>query len=208
MVVIAAVVMGEPLVGELEMSLPPWVVPILAEVELAKVGVKLTVAPKSGLVDDALIEAVAANTTFTVVVAVFVGLSCDVAVTVTLPAVAGAVHVLVLHAPALDDQLMLFVTPPVAVVVNIVVLFTVFVGAEGVMAFTTTVCGVTVTELSTFVPAALVARSQKIVGAVKAAVVTCVPLVGELEMSLAPGDVPTSADAALLNVGVRLTVAP
>ena len=145
----AAVAIAVPLVGELEISLPPCVVPTDAENALLNVGVRLTVAPNSGLLEDAVMEEVVASTTFTVVVAVFAELSWDVAVMVTLPVVLGAVHVLAFHVPALADQLMLFVTPPVAVVVNVVVLFTVFVGAAGVMGFTTTVCGVTVTELST-----------------------------------------------------------
>jgi len=41
-----------------------------------------------------------------------------------------------------------------------------------------------------------------------AAVGIAVPLVGELEMSLPPCVVPTDAETALLNVGVRLIVAP
>jgi hypothetical protein len=149
-------------VGELEMSLPPCEVPTEAETALAKVGVKLTVAPYSGEVVEALMDDVAAKTTVTTVVADFVPSSFDVAVMVTLPAVAGAVHVpvLALITPPLAVQLIPLVTPPMAVVVNVVALFTVRVGDAGLIAFTTTVCGVTVTELSTKSPAALVARSQ------------------------------------------------
>jgi hypothetical protein len=101
-------------------------------------------------VEDAASEAVAASTTVADVVADLVLSSTDVAVMVTLPAVAGAVHapVAAFIVPALADHVMLLVTPPVAVVVKVVALLTVFVGAAGLMAFTTTVCGVTVTELS------------------------------------------------------------
>jgi hypothetical protein len=149
--VIGAVVIPVPLVGELEISLPPCVVPTEAEVEPAKLGIRLTVAPKSGVVDEAVIEEVADETKFTVVIAVLLVSSVEVAVIVTLPAALGAVQVPVLEfiVPALADQLSPFVTPPLAVVVKIVVLFTVFVGAAGAIALTTTICGVTVTELST-----------------------------------------------------------
>ena len=41
----AAVGIAVPVVGEPEMSLPPCVVPTDAETALAKVGVRLTVAP-------------------------------------------------------------------------------------------------------------------------------------------------------------------
>ena len=201
---------GVPLVGELEISLPPCVVPTEAEVALAKLGVRFTVAPYNGLVEDALIEEVVARTTFTVVLAVFVASSCDVAVMVTLPAVPGAVHVpvLALIVPALADHVMPLVAPPVAVILKVVELFTVRVGTAGVMAPTVTVCGATVTELSAKSPAALVARSQKVLVIVIAAVVMAVPLVGEAEMSFPPCAVPTDAVVALEKVGVRLTVAP
>jgi hypothetical protein len=149
-VLIAVVVICVPLVGEFETSFPPCVVPTEAETAFAKVGVRLTVAPRKGVVEEAEIEEVLARTTLTLVVAVFAGLSCDVAVMVTLPAVAGAVQapVLAFMAPALADQLMLLVTPPVAVVEKVVELLTVRVATVGVIAFTTTVCGVTETELS------------------------------------------------------------
>ena len=52
-----------PLVGELEISLPPCVVPTEAEVEPAKFGVRLTVAPYGGLVEEAIIDAVGRRTT-------------------------------------------------------------------------------------------------------------------------------------------------
>ena len=158
----AAVVICVPLVGEFEISLPPCAVPTAAETALEKVGVRLTVAPYNGVVVDALIDAVAASTTVTVVVAVLLLSSFAVAVMVTFPAVAGAVHapVLAFIVPALADHVMPLVTPPVAVVVKVVAVLTVFVGEVGLMAFTATVCGVTVTELSTKSPAAFVARSQ------------------------------------------------
>ena len=107
-------------------------------------------------------KAVLTGTTFTMVVAVLLLSSFDVAVMVTGPMVAGAVQAPVpaIIVPPLADQLMRLVAPPVAVVLNAVVLFTVRVGAAGLTAFTTTVCGVTLTELSTKSPAELVARSQ------------------------------------------------
>ena len=76
--------------------------------------------------------------------------SFDVAVIVTFPDAFGAVHapVLALIVPALADQVMPLITPPVAVVLKVVELFTVRVGAAGVIALTITVCGVTMTELS------------------------------------------------------------
>jgi hypothetical protein len=77
-----------------------------------------------------------------------------------------------------------------------------------VIALIVTVLGVTVTELSTKLPAAFVARSQNVLAVVSAAVVMIVPLVGDEEMSLVPCDVPTDADVAPVNVGVRSTVAP
>ena len=69
---------------------------------------------------------------------------------VTLPAVAGAVQapVAAFMEPELADHEMPLVTPPVAVVLKVVVLLTVRVGAAGLMAFIATVCGVTVMELS------------------------------------------------------------
>ena len=136
--------------------------PTEAETALLKVGVRLIVAPWGGPVDEAEIEVVQARTTLTVVVAVLLLSSLDVAVMVILPAVAGAVQtpVLAFMVPALADQLMLLVTPPVAVVEKVVELLTVRVGVVGVIAPTTTVFGVTMTELSTLSPAALVARSQ------------------------------------------------
>ena len=162
MAVIAAEVICVPLIGALEMSLPPCVVPTEAEVALVKVGVRLTVAAYNGLVDDAVMEAALADTKLTMVVAVLLPSSFEAAVMVTLPTAAGAVQVpvLLLMAPPVADHVIPLVAPPVVKVVNVVVLFTVRVGAAGLTAFTTTVCGVTVTELSTKSPAALVARNQ------------------------------------------------
>ena len=142
--------MAVPLVGELEISLPPCVVPTAAETALANVGVRLIVAPYEGLVEEAVIDALGAATTFTRVVADFVLSSFEVAVIVRLPAVPGAVQapVAALMEPELADHEMPLVTLPVAVVVKVVVLSMVRVGAAGAMAFTATVCGMTVTELS------------------------------------------------------------
>jgi hypothetical protein len=158
----AAVAMGVPLVGELEMSLPPCEVPTEAEAVLANVGVRFTGAPYSGVLVEALIDDVAAKTTVTMVVVDFVPSSFDVAVMVTLPAVPGAVHapVLALITPPVAVQVIPLVAPPVTVVVKVVAVLTMRVGDAGLIAFTTTVCGVTVTELSTKSPAAFVALSQ------------------------------------------------
>ena len=150
MAVKAGVVICVPLVGELEILLPPCDVPISAETALVNVGVRFTVAPYSGVVVEAEMDVVTAKTTITVVEADLVPSSFDVPVIVTLPAVAGAVHapVLAFMVPALAVQLMPFVAPPEAVVPNVVELFTVSVGLAGLIGLTTTVCGVTVTELS------------------------------------------------------------
>jgi hypothetical protein len=146
----AAVTIGVPLTGELEMSLLPCVVPTEAEAVLANIGVRSTVAPCSGLVGKARIESVTAETTVAVVVANLLGSSLDVAVIVTLPGLAGAVQAPVFGfiTPALADHVRALVTPPVAVVVNAVELFTVRVGAAGAIELMAMVCGVTVTELS------------------------------------------------------------
>ena len=99
---------------------------------------------------ETVIESVEVGTTVTFAVAVLLLSSFDVAVIVTLPGRAGAVHVPVLGfiVPALADQAMLLVTPPVEVAVKRVVLLTVRVGPDGLIAFMTTVCGDTVRELS------------------------------------------------------------
>ena len=147
---IAAVAIWTPLVGELEISLPPCVVPTLAEAALANVGVRFTVAPYSGFVEEALMESVGSNTTVTVVVADFEPSSFEVAVIVKVPLPAGAVQTPdpAFIVPPLADHVMPLVTPPTAVVVNVGVLFTLTVEFAGLIALTTTVCGVTVTELS------------------------------------------------------------
>ena len=149
-VIIAADVIEPPLTGALDISLAPCAVPIEAETELAKVGVSVTVAPYGGLIEEATIESVTAETTVTVVVADLPESSLDVAAIVTLPEFAGAVHapVAAFMVPALADQAIPFVTPPVILVLNVVELLTVRVGVAGAIALTTTVCGVTVTEMS------------------------------------------------------------
>ena len=161
-VVIAAVVMAAPLVGVAERSVPPLVVPTDAVTAFENVGVTVTVAPKSGLVVEGVIIAVAAATTLTVVDALFEESSREVAVIVTVPAVAGAIQAPVPASmvPAVAVQVRPLVTPPVAVAVNVVLVPTVRVGVAGVMGPTTTICGVTVTEVSAGSPAALVVRSQ------------------------------------------------
>ena len=79
------------------------------------------------------------------VVADLVPSSFDVAVIVTLPAVAGAVQtpVLLFIVPRLADHVIPPVAPPLVVVLKEVKVFAVTVGAEGEIALTTTVCGVT-----------------------------------------------------------------
>jgi len=91
----AAVAIGVPLVGELEMSLPPWDVPTSAEPPAVpvNVGVRLTVAPKSGFVLLAVRLAVAAAITLTVAVALAVDKALLLAVSVQVCGVAGAVQV-------------------------------------------------------------------------------------------------------------------
>ena len=153
--VTAALVMAVPEVGADEMSLPPEVVPTEAEVAPVKVGVTLTVAPYSGLVVERLTLAVGAATTATVVEADFDVSSREVAVIVTLLfAVGGAVHTPAeVIVPAVAVQVSPLVTPPVAVVANVVEVLTVLVMVEGEIGFTTTVCGVTVTDASAVSPA-------------------------------------------------------
>ncbi len=64
--VIADVAIGAPLVGAVERSLPPLAVPTLSETALLNVGVTLMVAPKSGVVVDAVIVAATWDTTLRV----------------------------------------------------------------------------------------------------------------------------------------------
>ena len=157
----AAVGRLAPLATEAEISLPPRDVPIVALAALVKVGVRVTVAPNAGAVLLARMEALTWPTTLTIVLDDFVVSSAEVDVMVTLPTVAGAVQTPAeVMVPALAVHVRWFVAPPLAVVLKLVVLETVRVGAAGVMAATTTVCGVTVTEESTASPAALVTCSQ------------------------------------------------
>ncbi|MEI7614761.1 MAG: hypothetical protein WCK63_17825, partial [Betaproteobacteria bacterium] len=65
----------------------------------------------------------------TVVLADFVGSSTDVAVMVTVWAVAGAVQALPAQVPALADQLTLLVAPPLTVLLKVVTVLTSRVGA-------------------------------------------------------------------------------
>lgn len=153
---------GAPFTAEVEMSLPPCVVPTVVETAPVKVGVKSTVAPYRGFTDEELSEAVTATITFAVVVDNLVGSSWDVAVIITFPAPAGAVQAPVLGfmEPALAVQVIALLTPPADVELKSVVVLTVRVGSAGAIALTTTTCGVTVTELSTTSAAAFVARNQ------------------------------------------------
>lgn len=155
-------VTGVPLVAFAERSFPPCVVPIVAEAAPVNVGVRSTVAPYRGFVEEALIEAVAVAITSVTVEALLLLSSFEVAVIVTLPGAAGAVHapVLAFMEPALAVHVIPLVTPPVEVVENVVEVFTVRVGVDGLIALTAIARGVTMTELSIKSPAALVARSQ------------------------------------------------
>ena len=65
---------------------------MVAVLALVNVGFRLTVAPCKGFVEEAVMEAVAADTTLTTVLTDLLGSSCEVAVMVTLPGVSGAVH--------------------------------------------------------------------------------------------------------------------
>ncbi len=79
---------------------------------------------------------------------------------------------------------------------------------EAVMALMVTVLGVTGAETSTWSPAASVARSQKVVGVVRAELATETPETGAEERSPAPTLVPSASVTALAKVGVTATVAP
>jgi hypothetical protein len=151
---------GVPDAGKAVTWLPPWLVPTAALLAPVKVGIRVTtVDPYGGLVVLALKLAVAA-TTVTVVWAVLLGSSTEVAVIVTDWAVAGAVQVLPFQVPAVLLQVTVPWVPPLAVAVKLVWLPTVRAGDAGLIAPTLTVCGVTVTLASTESPAASVARSQ------------------------------------------------
>ena len=153
----AALLTAVPEVSAVATSVPPAVVPIEVETAPVNVGVMATVAPKRGEVVERLTLAVGVTTTVTVVEANLERSSLDVAVMMTLLfAVAGAVQTPVeVIVPAVAVQVRPSVTPPEAVVEKVVEVLTVRVMAEGEIALTTTVCGVTVTEASATSPATL-----------------------------------------------------
>jgi len=88
--------------------------------------------------------ATGAATTVTVVDTDFEGSSTEVAVMVTVCPVAGAVQVDPTHVPAVAAQVTVFVTPPVTVVLKLVLVLTVRMGLTGLSAVRTTVWGITV----------------------------------------------------------------
>ena len=156
---------------------------------------------------EALIEAVGASTTVTVVVAFLLASSFDVAVIVTLPAVPGAVHapVLPLIAPPLAVQATVPKFPPLVVVLKVVELFTVRVGEAGLTGLTTTVCGVTSAESTVACcPPALVTVRVNVVGVVIASDDLATLLVTVPTPLLTLPFPPANA----LNRGRRLTAAP
>ena len=117
--------------------------------------------------------------TVTVVVADLVASSVEVAVMVTVPATAGAVQAPVpgVMVPALADQVMPLVTPPVAVAPKVVAVLIDRVAPAGLTAPTATVCGVTVRFEVLVVPAALVTVRTKALAAVMVPLGKVVPLV-------------------------------
>ena len=120
-----------------------------------------------------------AATTVTDVVANLVGSAREVAVIVTVPAAAGAVHtpVLATMVPALAVQVRPFVTPPVAVSVKVVVVPAVRVGSAGLMAPTLTTWVVKRTATVAVLPAALVTVRVNVFGLVMAPLLKGVPFV-------------------------------
>ena len=128
---------------------------------------------------------------------------------VYMPEVEGAVQRPVgVMVPPVAVQVSVLVTPPVAVAVKMVVVATVRVGVAGERGPTATACGVTVTEASAAPPAAFVDRSQKVCGAVMAAVLRATPETGLTERSFAPRAEPTMAETAPVKVVTSATGAP
>ena len=78
--------------------------------------------------------------------------------------------------PALADQVMPLVLPPLALEVKVVMELTSFVGAAGARAVRATVCGFTTRLVVTAVPAAFVTVRMKVFAAVMAPLETPVPL--------------------------------
>ena len=113
-------------------------------------------------------------TTVTVVEADLVASSVEVAVMVTVWAVAGAVQVEPDQVPAVEDQVTVLFAPPVGVELNTVLVLTVLVVAAGVTAPTATTWGVTVTEVVAVVPAALVTVKVKVLAPSQLAVIALV----------------------------------
>ena len=122
---------------------------------------------------------VGAPTTVTVVVAVLATSSVEVAVMVTVPAVAGAVQapVLALMLPPVADQVMPLVAPLEAVALKVVVELAVRVPPTGLMAPTATVCTVMGRLVVAVLPAALVTVRVKVLAAVMVPLLKATPLV-------------------------------
>jgi hypothetical protein len=106
--------------------------------------------------DAVRLVATGAATTVTVVVAVLVGSSTEVAVIVTVCTVVGAVQVLPIQVPAVLLQVTVPRLPPVTALLKTVFVETVSIRAAGLIAPTATVCGATVTKVVAVVPAAFV----------------------------------------------------
>ena len=103
--------------------------------------------------------------------------------------------------PAVADHTTLLVTPPVAVVLKVVIELTSRVGAAGATAARATVCGFTGRLAVAVVPAALVTVRTKVLATVMVPLPKLVPLV----------TVPTpwsTLPVPLLKVGVRVVVPP
>ena len=115
----------------------------------------------------------------TVVVAVLVASSADLAVMVTVAAVAGAVQApdAASMVPALADQVMPLVAPPVAVALKVVVVPTELTIAAGLTALRATVRGTRVRLVVAMVPAALVTVRMKFLGPVMGPLPKELPLV-------------------------------
>jgi hypothetical protein len=144
------VLTAAPEVAEALRSLDPTPVVPIKPVPLEKVGVRVVLPP------DVIIPLVAtrdvatgAATTVTVVVASWVGSSTDVAVMVTVCAVAGAIQVFPDQVPAVLLQVAVPRAPPVTAELKAVAVETVFIGLAGLMGPTTTVSSVTTALAST-----------------------------------------------------------
>ena len=199
--VLAAVMV--PLPKAVPLVTPPTLLFTLP-VPLLKVGVMRVLPPKgTGLVVATRLLAVGRATTVTVVLADLEPSSVEVAVMVTDPVKFGAVQAPVLGfmVPAVADQVMPLVRPPVAVAAKVVALRTSLVARAGLGVLTTTVWGVTVTvEVAWVLPPPVTVR-------VKVLAVVMVPLENATPLVTAP--MPWSTlPVPLLKVGVMVVLPP